>query len=254
MKKKRLGYILLGIIGIIAIIGFALSSPIEQNEDYHNFSDTLTIGGIPNFWNVISNFPFLIVGLFGIIRLKKMDRVNFQFSTFFIGISFVAIGSGYYHLNPNSSTLVWDRLPMTIVFTALMSIVISEFIDFKKGKLLLIPLLLIGIISIIYWVKLDDLRLYALVQYYPILAIPIILVLFKSEENSPKGFWLLLITYIIAKLFETFDFEIHKTLKLLSGHSLKHISASVGIYLLIYSYIRQNKTIEKQLPTKPKLH
>ncbi len=250
MKKKRLGYILLGIIGIIAIIGFTLSSPIEQNEDYHNFSDTLTIGGIPNFWNVISNFPFLIVGLFGIIRLKKMDRVNFQFSIFFIGISLVAIGSGYYHFNPNSSTLVWDRLPMTIVFTALMSIVISEFIDFKKGKLLLIPFLLIGIISIIYWVKLDDLRLYALVQYYPIIAIPIILILFKSEENSSKGFWLLLITYIIAKLFETFDFEIYKTLKLLSGHSLKHLSASVGIYILINSYVRQNKIIEKQFANK----
>ena len=57
MNKKRLGYILLGILGIIAIIGFVLSSPIEQNEDYHIFSDTLTISGIPNFWNVISNIP-----------------------------------------------------------------------------------------------------------------------------------------------------------------------------------------------------
>ncbi len=121
MKKKKIGYILLVIIGIIAIIGFVLSSPIEQNEDYHNFSDTLTIGGIPNFWNVISNFPFLIVGLFGILRLKKMDRVNIQFLTFFIGISLVSIGSGYYHYNPNSDTLVWDRLPMTIAFTALIS-------------------------------------------------------------------------------------------------------------------------------------
>ncbi len=244
----------MGIIGIIAIIGFALSSPIKQNEYYHNFSDTLTVGGIPNFWNVISNFPFLIVGLFGILRLKKMDRVNFQFLTFFIGISFVAIGSGYYHFNPNSSTLVWDRLPITIAFTALTSIVISEFIDNKKGKLLLLPLLLLGIISIVYWVKLDDLRLYALVQFYPILAIPIVLILFKSKENSPKGFWLLLITYIIAKLFETYDFEIHETLQLLSGHSLKHLSAAVGIYLFINSYIRQNKLIEKQLPTKPKLN
>ena len=157
----------------------------------------------------------------------------------------MAIGSGYYHLNPNSSTLVWDRLPMTIAFTALMSIVISEFIDNKKGKLLLLPFLLLGIISIIYWVNLGDLRLYAFVQFYPILAVPVILILFKSEENSPNGFWLLLIAYIIAKLFEMYDFEIHKTLKLLSGHSLKHISASVGIYLLIISYIRQNKLIEK---------
>ena len=249
MKKKKIGYILLAIIGIIAIIGFGLSSPIVQNEDYHNFSDTLTIGGIPNFWNVISNLPFLVVGLFGILRLKKMDRVNIQFLTLFIGVSLVSIGSGYYHYTPNSDTLVWDRLPMTIVFTALISIVISEFIDFKKGKLLLLPLLILGITSIVYWVKLGDLRLYALVQFYPILAIPVILIFFKSEENSPKGFWLLLISYVIAKLFETYDFEIHNSVKLLSGHTLKHITASTGIYLLINSYVRQNKIVEKKLPT-----
>jgi hypothetical protein len=149
VKKKRLGYILLAIIGIISIIGFALSSPIQQNEDYHNFSDTLTIGGIPNFWNVTSNVPFLIVGFFGMSRLKNMQRLNVQFLIFFIGISFAAIGSGYYHFNPNNSTLVWDRLPTTIVFTTLISIIISEFIDFKKGKWILIPSLLTGIISIL---------------------------------------------------------------------------------------------------------
>lgn len=211
MKKKKLGYILLGVIGLIAILGFGISSPIVQNEDYHNFSDTLTIGEIPNFSNVVSNLPFLIFGLFGILRLKKMNRANFQCLTFFIGVSFVSIGSAYYHYNPNSDSLVWDRLPMTIAFTSLISIVISEFIDYKKGKLLLIPLLILGIISIVYWVKTGDLRLYMFVQFYPILAIPVILILFKSEQSSPKGFWLLLISYILAKIFETYDFEIHNT-------------------------------------------
>ena len=124
MTKEKTGYILLGIIGIIAIIGFGISSPIQQNEDYHNFSDTLTIGGVPNFWNVLSNMPFLIIGLYGILRLKKMDKLNFQFLIFFIGVSLVSIGSAYYHYCPNSSTLVWDRLPMTIVFTSFISIVI----------------------------------------------------------------------------------------------------------------------------------
>ena len=142
---------------------------------------------------MISNLPFLIVGLFGILRLKKMDRLNMQFLTFFIGVCFVSIGSGYYHLNPNNDTLIWDRLPMTIVFTSLISIVISEFIDDKKGKLLLLPFLILGIASIVYWVKMGDLRLYVLVQFYPILAIPVILILFKSKIISPIGFWLLLI-------------------------------------------------------------
>ena len=235
IKKARLGYLLIIIIGIISITGFTFAPPILQNEAYHNFSDSLSINGISNFWNVISNIPFLILGIFGIFQTKKIGRVNFQYSLFFIGIFFVAIGSMYYHINPNSSTLVWDRLPMTIVFTSLISIVISEFLDKKKGELLLLPLVLLGILSIIYWIYYDDLRFYVFVQFYPILAIPVVLILFKSEDHSPKGFWLLLIAYIVAKLFEQYDFEIHNTLKILSGHSLKHLSISVGIYLFIRS-------------------
>jgi len=127
-----------------------------------------------------------------------------------------------------------------------MSIVISEFIDYKKGKLLL---WILEITSIVFWVKLGDLRLYALVQFYLILSIPVILILFKSEENLPNGFWFLWIPFVIAKLFETYDFEIHNKVKFLSGHSLKHITVSIGIFLLINSCIRHSKIVVKQLPT-----
>lgn len=32
---------------------------------------------------------------------------------FYIGVAAVAFGSGYYHLKPNDSRLVWDRLPVS---------------------------------------------------------------------------------------------------------------------------------------------
>jgi len=134
LKKEKIGGILLILIGAIAIVGFGLSSPIAQDVAYHNFSDTNRYGKIPNFWNVISNLPFLFVGLFGIFQLKNMKRVKLQFLLFFIGISFVSIGSAYYHYSPNNDSLVWDRLPMTIAFMSLISVVISEFIDKKKAK------------------------------------------------------------------------------------------------------------------------
>ncbi len=236
LKKKKIGYIILIIIGVIAILGFALSSPIAQDEAYHNFSDTLTIGGIPNFWNVVSNFPFLMVGLYGLFQIRRINKVNLQFLAFYIGISFVSIGSAYYHYSPTTNTLVWDRLPMTIVFTAFISIVISELINDKKGKVLLFPLVALGIVSILYWVFTGDLRIYALVQFYPILAIPVILVLFKTERNSTTGYWLLLVFYLVAKLFEMYDFEIQNHLKFMSGHSLKHVAASVGIYFFAKSW------------------
>ncbi|MGB0525397.1 MAG: DUF6962 family protein [Flammeovirgaceae bacterium] len=230
MKKQNIGYLLLSSLGIISLLGFALSDPIAQNEAYHHFSDQLHYGNIPNFWNVISNLPFLFVGVLGIIRFKK---ANISWLVFFVGISLVAFGSGYYHLHPTNETLIWDRLPMTIAFTALISALISAFIHQKRGKQLLTPLLALGIISILYWVIYDDLRLYAFVQFYPILAMPIILLLFKDKHQSTQGYWLLLIAYIFAKLFETFDAAIHERLGWISGHSLKHIVAAIGIFLMM---------------------
>ncbi len=67
----------------------------------------------------------------------------------------------------------------------------------------------------------------------------IILTLFKSDKNSSIGFWSLLIAYVIAKIFESYDAEIHEIMKVISGHSLKHIVASIGIYLFIKSYIKR---------------
>lgn len=235
MQSRKIGYLLLGLIGIIAIVGYIIVPPIGQNEEYHIFGDRATILSIPNFWNVISNVTFSLVGIFGIFSILKLKEVNWLFMTFLIGISLIGIGSGYYHYMPNSKTLIWDRLPMTIAFTSLISMVVSEFINNKAGRLLLLPLLALGFYSIFVWIKFDDLRLYALVQYVPIIAIPIILIFFKSE-NSTKGFWQLVIVYAIAKIFEIFDFEIYTLLKVISGHSIKHIIASLGVFLLIIDY------------------
>jgi len=237
LNKKRLGYILLSIIGIISIIALIVSDVIVQDENYHHFSDEFTIFKIPNFWNVISNIPFLIVGILGFFHLKKKPTNSLQYIIFFTGITLVAVGSGYYHINPTSETLIWDRLPMTFAFMALFSIVISEFIDDNKGKKFLFLLLLFGVISIVYWIGFNDLRLYVLVQFYPILAIPIILLLFNTNNKSTKAFWLLLVAYVMAKLLETYDFEIHNKLTLISGHSLKHVIAAIGVYVFIkYSF------------------
>lgn len=50
---------------------FAVLPPIGQDPLYHNFSDGRTIYGVPNFWNVISNLPFLLVALYGVKALRS---------------------------------------------------------------------------------------------------------------------------------------------------------------------------------------
>ena len=177
--------------------------------------------------------------------LKIITDAKTSYVLFFMGILLVSVGSSYYHLHPTNYTLLWDRLPMTIAFMALFSIVISEFISIQKGKVLLVPLILVGIVSVIYWhfseyFGIGDIRFYALVQFYPMLAIPIILLFFNSKFTTTKAYWLLLLSYVIAKLCEHFDLEIYNTLHFISGHSLKHISAAIGLYTILKAYEKRD--------------
>jgi len=234
MKKENAGALLLIIIAFVAIIAMFLIQPIKQNEHYHTFSDKHALLGIPNFLNVVSNLLFLIVGIFGLVYSLNLKSNKLQYFVFFTGISLVSFGSAYYHFNPTNQSLVWDRLPMTLAFMALFSIIISEFINNKAGQVMLFPLLCIGIISILVWLIRVDLRMYALVQFYPVLAIPIVLMFYKSKDKPSNAYWILLIAYMIAKLFERFDLQVHQVLEIMSGHTLKHIAAAFGVYLFLH--------------------
>ena len=95
--------------------------------------------------------------------------------------------------------------------------------------------------SVIYWQVFNDLRIYALVQFYPMLAIPVILILFKSKYNLSIGYWVLSGAYLFAKVFEHFDHEISTLLNGVSGHPLKHIVAAIGIFFLFYTYVERKE-------------
>jgi hypothetical protein len=123
-EKKVLIFLGLGIAGLGSL--FCLP-PIPQPVSYHAFADDRTLLGVPNFWNVFSNLPFLIVGVLSLIWLLRhaqvgpehpvLDRAErWPLMVFFSGVLLTAFGSGYYHLAPDNERLVWDRLPMTVAF------------------------------------------------------------------------------------------------------------------------------------------
>jgi hypothetical protein len=236
-------YLLLGLtlIGIIAAFQFP---PISQDPAYHAFADTKTILAIPNCRNVLSNLPFLVIGFAGLVSigLRKPAGMFPQLTTayllFYTGIFLTGIGSSYYHLNSNNATLLWDRLPMTIAFMAFFAIIIGEFISLQAGRKLLLPLLLTGGASVLYWHVTEshghgDLRFYALVQFLPIILIPVIMLLFRSGTDTNLYTWLVVLAYLIAKIFETFDEQIFETLHFVSGHTIKHLAAALAPLLFL---------------------
>lgn len=254
-NKESIGLKLIPLFALLSIVILASLDPIAQDSDYHGFGDSRSMLGVSNFWNVLSNLPFLIVGFMGLYKLfvtknlVLIDEMKTAYILLFFGVSLVAFGSGYYHIWPNNQTLVWDRLPMTIAFMAMFSILLAEFISVRIGKALLWPLLIAGASSVAYWHFTEaqgqgDLRPYAFIQFFPMLAIPVILICFRSRFSHVNAYWALLVCYVLAKIFEHFDKGIYSFLGLtMSGHSIKHMVAALGLYFLVIAY-QQRRLID----------
>lgn len=247
MKK-----ILFLIVSIIFLI-FIFVDPISQSQKYYNFSDKNNYFCINNFWNVISNIPFIIIGLVGIYdnKREKLKHDNYKitpiYNTFFLGVFLTGFGSSWFHLNPNNATLVWDRLPMTIGFMALTTGLLSEYLYRNLQKRIFFPLLFIGFISVLYWYYTEqqgrgDLRLYVLVQFLPLLLIPLIALTHQSRFTHNNLLIGVILFYLLAKLAEHYDQEIHQVLGFISGHSIKHLLAAIATYLVLVM-LRNRKQI-----------
>ncbi len=245
--------VLIVLIAAAAICTLSLNR-IPQDPAYHHFADNGSFLGIPNFWNVVSNFPFLIIGLTGIFFVfqKGNQKVFGQtqdrliWNCVFAGIALVGIGSAYYHVSPSNKTLVWDRLPMTLVFMSFAAALISERINARSGLIFLVVLNALGIFSVWYWwytemINAGDLRVYGFVQFAPMIILPAILLLFrKGPALFPDLAWVFLL-YVAAKFAEKYDASIYKSLGFLSGHTIKHLAASAAVFFMLMILVRRKK-------------
>ena len=189
----------------ISLAGLLLLPPIPQSQVYHGFADQRTLLGIPNFWNVVSNVPFILVGAAGL----RYFRCDMSAGVFFLGVFLTGFSSSYYHWYPDDAGLFWDRLPMTIAFMAILSNVVEERIDAKVGRALLWPLVLLGIVSLLVWLRTDDLRLYAWVQFFPCLVLPLIFWLFVPTYTGTCYWFAAAGWYLLAKVLEYADAAIY---------------------------------------------
>lgn len=246
MGAKPRALVLVG-TGVFACLAALLVPPVHQDLGYHHFADVRTLGGIPNALNVLSNAPFAIAGAMGLFAIERRTRPTalndvrerWPFALLFAGVFLTAFGSGYYHLAPDSPRLFWDRLPMTLGFMSLFGIVLRERVSERIGSALVPVLVVLGVASVLYWRLNDgegrgDLRLYALVQFYPLLALPLMLLLFRPRYGGTRELVMCIVFYALAKALEVLDARIFEaTNQIVSGHSLKHLSAAVATYFLV---------------------
>lgn len=221
-----------------ATCALLVHGPIHQDPAYHRFADARTLFGIPNFWNVVSNLPFVIAGAIGLRSLLHGPRsgvlpeLRSAYAALFAGSVLVGFGSGWYHLAPADASLVWDRLPMTLAFMGFFVIVLGEHVSPALARRSLWPLVLLGAASVAWWRISGDLRAYVLVQFAPMLLIPALLLLHRSRLATSRPLWLVLASYAIAKLLELCDAPLY-ALTGVSGHPLKHVAAAAGLFAML---------------------
>jgi hypothetical protein len=235
----------------IAAAAVAFAFPrFAQDPQYHDFADRRCIAGVPNLLNVVSNAVFAVAGILGLRLAWKHARLPAA-ATFFFSAVLIAAGSAYYHVRPTNQTLVWDRLPMTVAFMSLLALAIGDRIGMRAGRLLLVPLIGVGIGSVIYWRLREaagrgDLRFYALVQFFPMLAIPLMLLWFPGRYFGTAGFCCVLGWYVAAKVCELLDRQIFSLGGIVSGHTLKHLAAGMAVFW-VWRTLRRRTVIQPVL-------
>ena len=238
----------IGLIGGLAVLAAAaawLVPPIPQDPRYHRLADSRAWLGIPNALNVLSNAGFLLIGALGLAfvlggggRAFREPAERWPYVVFFGGLLLTGVGSAYYHWEPGNARLAWDRLPLAITLMGLLTATIAERIGVTAARWLLGPLVVIAAGSVIYWHWTEqqgagDLRLYALVQFYPIVAVPLMLWWLAPRYTRGGDLLAAAATYAAAKGPELLDGWILSATRVVSGHTIKHLLAALAGYWVL---------------------
>lgn len=250
----------------LACLACALLLPaMPQPLEYHDFADTRTVFGVPNFMDVVSNAAFVIAGLAG-LRATFAKRACFAaaveripYAVFFVGVVLTGFGSWYYHLEPDNERLFWDRLPMTIAFMGLVASQMVDRISVRSGLAMLVPLLVVGIASVVYWRATErmgsgNVTPYAVLQAYAVFVLLMLASFTTSRYTQGGRLFLVFGWYILAKVVELLDHQIFDALGgTVSGHTLKHVAAAMGAVVVARMLLRRTQQPEHAGDDRPPL-
>lgn len=237
-RRRLLG---LGGASLAALLAVALLPPLPQDPAYHRFADGRSLLGIPNALNVLSNIPLVVAGAAGAGHLRRRggsilaDRREVTlYAAFFAAALLTGLGSAWYHLAPDDGRLFWDRLPLAATCAAFTAAMLAERVGVRIGSAALLPLLAAGIGSVLYWrlgalAGSGDLRPYGFIHFFPLLLIPLLLLLYPPRYSREGGLWGALGLFALTLPSELLDRQLFALGQIVSGHTLKHLIAAAAV-------------------------
>ncbi len=242
--EKSFAALWTAILAAAAAASALILPAIPQDPSYHNFADSRLFLGIPNTLDVLSNIPLIVLGVVGIVLCRQEadpnpipELVRLKI-IFFITVMLTGVGSFIYHLRPDNLTIIGDRLPLSVMFMVLYLVVLADRISSGIASGLLWLTLAAGPASVLYWYWSElqgagDLRFYGIIQLLPLLLIPATMLLQPHGTIKNAVLWKAFAWYALAKIFEFLDGQIFSWTGFVSGHTLKHLCASIAVYQLL---------------------
>ena len=219
--------------------------PIRQFAHYLDFADNRTWLGIPNAANVLSNLGFALIGLWGLFHLAPARRGTGLaagwpgYCLFLVALAMTALGSGYYHWAPDEDRLVWDRLAIALACAGLLTGVRADTCASADANRWTMLLALAAVASVVWCRFAGDLRPYLLLQGLTLVLIPLWQAIDRAPAAEQRAFGLAIGLYVAAKLAELFDQQMLTALHGLSGHTLKHLLASLAAAVVVIRLVRR---------------
>jgi hypothetical protein len=221
----------------------ALLPAVAQWQSYHDFADARPWLGLPHAFNVLSNLPFLVIGALGLWHLARAGvdrRIALPYGLFFVGVLLTSFGSAWYHLDPRDATLVWDRLPIALGFAGLVAATLVDRVP-RRSALFSAAFASVAVASVLNWFWGGNLVPYLAMQAS--FAGVALVATARVPSRFTRAHWLYGATalYGAAIACEKYDRAIEAwTSGGVSGHTLKHLLAALGLYV-VYAMLRRRR-------------
>ena len=229
------------LLAVLALLAVALLGPaLAQPGQHHAFADTRAMWGLPYAMDVLSNLPFALAGvagcayLFGLPARSVSNVQRAMALLFFAGLIFTAAASSWYHWQPDDAGLAIDRCGMAIAFAGLLGLAAAERVSDRAGAALGLAVLLLAPLAVQVWVHTGNVLPWAALQFGG-MALVVWFAALRSQSNALGIRWgLVILAYATAKVLEVSDHHVYEiTAHLVSGHTLKHVVASLAAWPVI---------------------
>jgi hypothetical protein len=252
-RRERALVFFLASLLLAALLGPALTAPGIGGAP---FADDRGWPLLPYAMDVLSNLPFAALGLWGLRWLHWHDRAHEDVQDsvphrvlapppvhlldcawmFFAGLILTAAGSAFYHLQPDALRLAADRAGMTVAFAGLIGCAVCERVSARAGWAAAWFVLCAGLLAVAVGHETGNVLPWGLVQFGGMALVLVLAVARPVRGAIGLRLGWVIFFYGLAKLFELGDHAIYEaTQHLVSGHSLKHLTASLAALPVLHA-------------------